>query len=99
MSTSNYSPPAASGPTRTGWTGWVIFAAWMLGLVGVFQILAGAVALVRGDEFYAAKAHVAVQLNYTGWGWVHIIVGALVLLAAVSLARAHLYARTRAVRR
>src|SRR4029079_6203859 len=54
---------------RTGWTGWAVFASFMLGLAGTFQILGGIVALIRGDEYFGDKQNVAVNIDYTGWGW------------------------------
>lgn len=82
---------------RTGWTSWAVFASVMLSLAGIFQILGGAVALIRGDEYFGDKNGVALNIDYAGWGWWHIIVGAFLLLAAGSLAKGHMYGRILAV--
>jgi hypothetical protein len=49
-------------------------------VVGAYQVATGVVALVRGDFFVATQNYVF-QLNTTTWGWVHIVIGAIVVLA------------------
>jgi hypothetical protein len=73
------------GAISSEWAaGGALFAACMLIMVGVFQVLAGIVALVD-DDFYVAAAHYPYDMSVTAWGWIHLIVGALVLLTGLSL--------------
>ena len=81
----------------TAWVGWVWFAAWLVGLAGVFQIIAGLVAYDRGDEFFGPTTQVAVDMGYAAWGWIHIFLGIFLLVAAFSLAKGHIYGRVIAV--
>jgi hypothetical protein len=69
----------------TAWTGWVGFAAVLLGMVGVFQVIAGLTALFN-DEFYAVgKNGLVVEADYTAWGWAHLGLGLLLFIASASL--------------
>jgi hypothetical protein len=56
------------------------FGAVIMIVVGAFQAATGLVALV-GDEFFVSTRNYVFQLDTTTWGWVHIAVGALVVLA------------------
>jgi hypothetical protein len=79
--------------TGSSWTGWVGFAAVLLGMVGIFQTIAGVTALVN-DEFYAVgKNGLVLEVDYSAWGWAHIVIGALLLIAAGSLFAGHMYGR------
>jgi hypothetical protein len=80
-------------PDVSGWTGWIVFASIMLGMAGVFQGIAGFVALFKDDYWLVAKNDLAVSVSYTTWGWTHLIMGALLLFAAFSLMRGHMFGR------
>jgi hypothetical protein len=81
----------------TGWTGWSAFAAVMLALAGGFGIIAGFVALFRDTVYLVTKDQMIVSVDYTTWGWVHLIMGTLLLVAAASLLQGHMYGRVVAV--
>jgi hypothetical protein len=71
--------------TGSGWTGWIGFAAVLLGMVGVFQVISGLTALFN-DEFYAVGDDgLVVEFDYTAWGWLHLGIGAFLLVASISL--------------
>jgi hypothetical protein len=75
------------GPRQdvSGWAvGGIVFAASMLTLAGVFQVLAGLVALFN-DEFYVVARNYTFDLDVTAWGWVHVILGALMLFVGFGL--------------
>ena len=72
--------------------GFVLFAAVMMILVGVFQGLAALVALVN-DNFYLATREYLFQLDVTTWGWIHLILGIVVALAGVGLLTGRSWAR------
>lgn len=52
-----------------------VFAASMLIIVGVCQILLGITA-VANDKIYANGVDYSYQFDVTAWGWVHLVVGA-----------------------
>lgn len=69
----------------TGWVGWVGFAGFMMLLSGVFQAIAGLVALFRDTFYVVTSSQILVLNDIHTWGWVNLIVGIIVALAGVSL--------------
>jgi hypothetical protein len=75
------------GPQKdvSGWAvGGIVFAASILTLVGVFQVLAGLVALFN-DDFFVVTRNYTFDLDVTVWGWIHLILGALLLFTGFAL--------------
>jgi hypothetical protein len=73
--------------------GWALFAVVTLILVGGFQIINGLIALFRSGTYLVGRSGLAVNLDYTAWGWVHIILGVLALVAAMGVLRGAMWAR------
>ena len=88
---------AKNNGDMSGWVGWIGFASFMLLLLGIFSLLAGFVALFKDAVVYHSATNMTYVLDYTQWGWIHIIVGALAILAAGSLAAGNMYGRIFAV--
>ena len=65
------------------WRG-LVFAASIRTLAGTFQILAGLVALFN-DEFYVVARNYTFDLDISGWGWIHLIIGAAVVVTGLGL--------------
>jgi len=80
-------------PGQTAWTGWVSFAGIMLGLVAVFQGIAGLTALFKDEVFVVPKSGLTISVDYTAWGWVHLGIALLLLIAAISLLGGGMYGR------
>jgi hypothetical protein len=80
----------------TGWVGWISFAGLMLIMLGTFNIIQGFAAVFTDDVFIPTRAG-AIVLDVTGWGWVHLIVGLLALLAGFGLFSGATWARVFAV--
>ena len=75
-----------AGPrTQTGWVGWSAFAAVMMIILGVFHVIDGLTALFNDEYFVVGKNGLVLELDYTAWGWAHLLIGALLVMAAVSL--------------
>ena len=72
--------------------GAILFAATMMMLAGTFQMLSGVVALFE-NEFYVTTPNYVFELDATAWGWIHLIVGALVAVAGFGVLRGNLAAR------
>jgi hypothetical protein len=68
----------------TGWVGWIWFAGLMLVLLGAFNIIQGFAAIFTDDVFLPTQGG-GVILDVTGWGWTHLIIGLLALLAGFGL--------------
>jgi len=69
----------------SGWAiGGLTFAATVLTIVGVFQVLAGLVAILN-DQFYVVTRNYTYDLDVTAWGWIHLILGVLVIMTGWAL--------------
>jgi hypothetical protein len=67
--------------TPSGWAvGLIVFAATMMMLAGGFQALAGLVAIFE-NEVYVAAPNYLFEFDLTAWGWVHLLIGVVVVLA------------------
>jgi hypothetical protein len=86
------SSTAARGSSDVWAGGLAAFAASMLLITGMFQMLEGLAALVD-DELLLAVSGYVYELDVTTWGWVHLILGALAALTGVCLFRGALWAR------
>jgi hypothetical protein len=84
---------AARGQEATGWAvGFILFAAIMMIMAGVFQALAGLVAIFE-NEFYVPTRNYLFQFDATSWGWIHLLVGLLVAFAGWGLLSGRTWAR------
>jgi hypothetical protein len=72
-------------------TGWIGFAAIMLGFSGTLTILDGIVALSK-SSFYVANAHYVFS-DLRTWAWISIVLGALSILAAFGIVSGAQWAR------
>ena len=77
----------------TGWVGFIVFAGTMMVILGMFHVIAGLVALFKDDYYLVGRKGLVVSVDYTVWGWVHIVLGALIVAAGVGLMRAQTWAR------
>ena len=89
MSTSKDAQP-------TGWTGWVVFAAVLMVVAGGIWAIQGLIA-VFNDNLVTFGTEGAILLDVTGWGWIHIILGALLVLAGILVLRGNMFGRIIAV--
>ena len=65
-------------------TGFIMFAAVLMIMAGAFQALSGLVALFQ-DEFYVTTPNYVLQFDTTTWGWIHLLIGLLVLFAGIAV--------------
>jgi hypothetical protein len=88
---------ARAGRQTTSWAvGFILFAAIMMVMVGVFQALQGLVAIFE-NEFYVATRNYLFQFDATTWGWIHLILGAVVAFAGWGLLSGKTWARVVAI--
>src|SRR5689334_5512433 len=73
--------------------GWAAFAGIMMVMIGFWWVFAGLVGLINND-FYATTKNYIFKFDTTAWGWIHLIVGVLVLLAGFGLFSGAVWART-----
>src|SRR5690606_12332149 len=76
--------------------GGVIFAATMMFLIGVFQILGGLVAIID-DEWFVVTPNYTYDLDVTTWGWIHLILGIILLVGGLALFQRRVWAGALAI--
>lgn len=82
---------STSNTERQLGAGGVFAAAVLLMLVGAWQILTAISALAK-DEIYVTGFKYVWQFNLTSWGWIHLILGALLILVGIFVLRGALWA-------
>jgi hypothetical protein len=82
-----------ASPEVTGWVGWVFFAGLMLIMVGMFQAIDGLVALFKDGYYLVRPDGLVVNVDYTAWGWIHLILGVLFVLVGLGLMAGQTWAR------
>jgi hypothetical protein len=89
--------PYRSADRATSWAvGFVLFAALMMLMAGIFQALQGLVAIFE-NEFYVATRNYLFEFDATTWGWIHLIVGVIVAFAGWGLLSGRTWARVVAI--
>src|SRR4051812_23182728 len=82
-------------PTEmTAWVGWIAFAGAMMVMLGSFHVIEGLVALFKDEVFLVGKSGLVVNVDYTAWGWAHIIGGIIIAAAGVAVFTGKVWART-----
>ncbi|HJZ61494.1 MAG TPA: hypothetical protein VKD47_04965 [Miltoncostaeaceae bacterium] len=71
-------------PSKAFWSGWVVFAALMMIIIGVLEAIEGLIAIIRGS-YYTLTAQQIVVFDIKTWGWITLIWGIVVALAGFSL--------------
>ncbi|MGY1870028.1 DUF7144 family membrane protein [Nocardia gipuzkoensis] len=71
-------------------------AAILLMAVGILSILEG-ISAIGKDEVFVATPGYTYQFNTTTWGWIHLILGILLVIAAAGLMSGAMWARVIAV--
>ncbi|WP_040814740.1 DUF7144 family membrane protein [Nocardia concava] len=75
----------SEGPAvRRRATGGALAAAILMVTVGVLDILQG-ISAVAADQLYVVGIAYLYQFDTTGWGWIHICIGAVLIIAALGL--------------
>jgi hypothetical protein len=88
-------PRQSSRPTSapSGWVGWISFAGIMMIIIGAFHAMQGLVAVFNSDYYLVTKNGLTVHLDYTAWGWTHIIGGVVIVAAGLGLMAGQTWAR------
>lgn len=88
-------PEPANRPV-SGWVTWIWFAAAMMIMLGLFNIIEGIVALFN-PRFYVMSPSGLLLFNLTGWGVVHLVIGILAVVTGIALFTGALWARVTTV--
>jgi hypothetical protein len=86
--------PESHGPggRRVRWEGWIGLGAVLMTLIGAFAVIEGLVALLSPRFFLTGSGRV-LALNLAGWGWLHLVLGLLVVVAGLSVLGGATWAR------
>jgi hypothetical protein len=90
-------PAYGGNPDPTAWTGWVVFAAFMMIMVGSFQVIEGLVALFDDGFYRVTESGLVIDVDYNAWGWTHLLLGALLIATGVGVLAGNVLARTVAI--
>ena len=85
----DYTPEPTSGWVAGG----VMFAAVMMVLIGSFEVIAGLTAIFD-DEFFVVGANYTFELDTTAWGWIHLLLGILLIATGFAIATGQAWARS-----
>lgn len=87
----------SSGTAKQGFAaGTSIAAAIMLMTVGILQIFQGISAIAKDDVFVVGPEYVY-QFDLTAWGWIHLVLGVVVVLVGLALLTGATWARVAAI--
>ena len=85
---------AIADSTVASWAvGWAGFAGVMLIIIGVFDFIQGLVAIVD-DEFYVATQEWVFEFDTTAWGWIHLILGVVLIASGIGIFSGNVAGRT-----
>lgn len=83
---------ASRAETSTWAVGWSMFAAIMMTILGIWWAIAGLAAVLE-DEIYVTTQDWVFRFDLTTWGWIHLVVGIVILLAGIALFSGATWAR------
>jgi hypothetical protein len=73
---------------RSAVSGWAVgfsaFAGAIMLMIGTFQVFAGLAAILE-NEFFAVGRNYAYEIDVTGWGWIHLIIGIIIVAAGIGV--------------
>lgn len=95
MESETYREPTRTGETYdepTGWVGWIFFAAVLMILAGIMNAIHGFIALVN-DEWVVWGNRGDLYLDLSTWGWVNMVIGAIVFLSGLGVLSGNVLAR------
>jgi hypothetical protein len=80
---------ATSGPWVTGLA---LFAGILMIVVGIYHALGGIAAII-GDQLYVTTPDYTYTLDITSWGWIHLVLGAVIAVVGVGVVTGQAWAR------
>ena len=75
---------AYSGSTARPMSGWIVFAATMLMVIGSIDFFEGLIAIIR-KQYYVVTPSQIIVFNVTTWGWLTLLWGIVIFLAGLAL--------------
>ncbi len=91
--TQSYTAGRSRGNEPTAWVGFVLFGGIMLLMMGGFQAIEGLVALFKNEVYLVSRNGLVVSMDYTAWGWTHLIIGLIAIAAGFGILVGQMWAR------
>jgi hypothetical protein len=85
-------PGGARTSLREWATGVTVFAAVMLMIGGILDIMRG-IAEIADDDIFVSTRNYVFEFNLTAWGWIHLALGVLAFVVSFGLFMASTWAR------
>ena len=93
MSTQIPSRPRSLDRRESPWAGGLtVVAATFLVIAGIWHALAGLAAVLH-DEVYVSTPEYTFAFDLTAWGWIHLVLGALLIVAGFAVLKGQMWAR------
>ncbi len=74
------------------WTGWIVFAAMLMVIIGMLDFFQGLIAVIR-DDYYVLTQEQIIVFDLTAWGWIMLIWGVVLMFAGSALFAGRSWAR------
>src|SRR4051794_4920459 len=81
----------------TGWIAWILFGGLMLVLLGGAHITIGSLALIRPEALEGSRSDLLLDVDLTALGWIHIVLGVVLMVAGAGLMLGQVWARVIAI--
>jgi hypothetical protein len=81
----------------SGWVGMVVFGGLMMIVAGTFHAMAGLVGLFNDSYWLVPSSDLVVTVDYTTWGFVHLVLGVLAIAAGAGILAGQAWARVAGV--
>ncbi|KPI28110.1 DUF7144 family membrane protein [Streptomyces sp. NPDC054950] len=92
-----HTPSAKGHAAKQNWAeGLMVFAAVTLMLAGVLDIFRGIMGIAEDDVFLSTRNYVF-AFDLTGWGWIHLALGAVAVIVSMGLFQSATWARVAGV--
>jgi hypothetical protein len=77
---------------KSAWTGWIIFAGFLMIMLGSIDAIQGLFAIIEDDYVVATREGLAI-IDASGWGWIHLVWGILLAIGGFALVSGQSWAR------
>jgi hypothetical protein len=67
------------------WIGMAVFGGIMMIVVGSFHMMAGLVGIFNDQYYLVASNQLLVSVDYTAWGWAHLLIGVAAIAAGAGI--------------
>ncbi len=80
-------------PRAHAFVGWIVFAGWLMAVLGAFHFIQGTLALTDDDYLRVDQSGLLADLDPTAWGWIHLLGGLLIFSAGIGVFTGRVWAR------